>query len=384
MLLYIHAPFCKRKCAYCGFVSYENRENEAEAYFTNVLKEAEQRKDEFCEPFTTLYIGGGTPSLVPSQTISGFLKDLRKILDLRNLTEASVEANPGTLTEKWLKAVRGEGINRISIGLQSASRKLLRTLGRIHGIEEAVESVRLVRQCGFDNLNLDLMFGIPGQTMNDWLETLEYAVSLEPEHISIYGLIPEEDTPLKRDLDSGKISLPDPDAESEMYDTGIQFLAEKGFSQYEISNFAKPGYECKHNVGYWSQIPYAGLGISAASMSKVRKTDTGISYERRKNPDTFEAYASMTHSSNNENCEIEPVGERDARFETIMLNLRMNMGLNEAAFFQMHHCSFKELYADKLQTFVRGGLIVHEDGCWRLTRRGMDIQNLILVELMDN
>ena len=384
MLLYIHIPFCRRKCRYCGFVSFENRINEAEAYFRNILKEAELRRDEFSEPVETLYIGGGTPSVVPAETMAGFLHSFCRDLIPHPLREATIEANPGTLKETWLHAVQEEGINRLSIGMQTSSPKLLKTLGRIHEQDEVILSVETARRCGFHNLNLDLIFGIPGQTMTDWKKTLQDALELKPEHISMYGLIPEEGTPMWSDLEKGVLQLPDPELERDMYDYGTELLAANGFRQYEISNYARPGYECVHNTGYWKQIPYVGLGVSASSMTRLIKKEQGMTYERRKNPDTFGEYLYMIESGGTVQCEKDRITEKEARFETVMLSLRMNEGLDEKGFRRMHHISFSELYMEKLSLFESKGLMIHENGRWRLTRRGMDIQNRILVELMED
>lgn len=387
MLLYVHIPFCKRKCTYCGFVSYEHRHNETEAYIAAVLKEASLRSAQFTEPVETIYIGGGTPSLLTSVQLKKLVSGLIRSDGLRfseTLTEFSVEANPGTITKKWLQTAKELGINRLSVGVQSSDQDLLNTLGRIHTFQDVVDSVSLARSCGLNNINLDLIFGIPGQTMDHWQKTLYDIIALEPKHISLYGLILEEGTKLQEKVVSGELSLPDPDAERDMYDFAISLLSRYGYRQYEISNFAIPGYECQHNIGYWSQIPYVGLGASAASMVFPCQREDGLSYTREKNPDLIEDYLMYINTS--DLCikpEKSEISCRESRFETIMLSLRMNQGINEDRFADMHHVSFREQYSETLDFLRKHQLMACSGKQWFLTRKGMDIQNQVLLEFME-
>ena len=222
-----------------------------------------------------------------------------------------------------MRHLKNGSINRISFGMQSSQRHLLSTLGRIHQKEEVAASVQLARDSGISNISLDLIFGIPGQTVSEWIDTLEYALSLEPRHISAYGLIPEEGTPLYRDLQSGLLQLPAPETEREMYDKAIHLLYAHGFTRYEISNFALRGYECIHNLGYWTQIPYIGLGVSAASMTGLKYLSDGMTYHRKTNPDSLEDYFDMVDIGRAD-VPVEVVSTEEARFETIMLGLRLN------------------------------------------------------------
>lgn len=321
----------------------------------------------------TVYIGGGTPSLLPPPLLDRLLKGLRARFDFQDDVEWSCEANPGTLTEEWLGVAVGGGMNRLSLGMQAYQPTLLRTLGRIHEFEQVVASVEIARRAEIKNLNLDLMFGLPGQTPEMWLETLERALSLRPEHLSCYGLIPEEGTPLKADLDAGRLTLPNEEEERRMYDDALTMLAAHGYEQYEISNFAKPGYACKHNLGYWRQAPYIGLGVSAASCLP----EEGCAYVRLTNPADLQGYLTGKPRT------CERVSPADARFETMMLGLRTIEGVSEASFEAMHGLSLDACYGDQLRDLERRGLIARQDGWWRLTRRGMDVKNAILVELMD-
>ena len=383
MLLYVHIPFCRQKCRYCSFVSFPGQEAQAEAYVHLLLKEAENRIREFTGPVHTVFIGGGTPSLLPPDLLSLLASSLFSSLPSVAVQEFTVEANPGTVTRSWIEAARNAGVNRLSLGMQAFQPELLTLLGRIHSYSDVEETVRLAREYGFTNLNLDLMFGIPGQSLASWKETLEAALALEPVHISAYGLIPEENTPLYRDLESGRLSLPDPDLEREMYDLALSMLSARGLRQYEVSNFALPGYECRHNIGYWKQVPYVGLGISAASMQILQSGASGMVCRRRTNPSGFSAYENMVIGKGGP-AEDVTVSPAEARFETLMLGLRMNEGVRESDFERLHGVSLGQVYGEKLKSLEAGGLLVCEDHCWKLTRRGFDIQNAILVELMED
>ena len=247
MLLYVHIPFCRQKCRYCSFVSFPGQEAQAEAYVHLLLKEAENRIREFTGPVHTVFIGGGTPSLLPPDLLSLLASSLFSSLPSVAVQEFTVEANPGTVTRSWIEAARNAGVNRLSLGMQAFQPELLTLLGRIHSYSDVEETVRLAREYGFTNLNLDLMFGIPGQSLASWKETLEAALALEPVHISAYGLIPEENTPLYRDLESGRLSLPDPDLEREMYDLALSMLSARGLL------ISVTGNRCPMSV--WASLP---------------------------------------------------------------------------------------------------------------------------------
>ena len=354
------------------------------------------------EPLQTVYLGGGTPSLLPPELLKHLLKGLRSLYDFGSITEFSAEVNPGTLTRKWMDAATSLGVNRISMGAQSFQPAILQTLGRIHTVEQIRSSVSLIRAAGIRNLSLDLMFGIPGQTLSDWHETLECALELEPEHLSVYGLILEENTLLKREVDAGCLVLPEPELERDMYDLAIRTLASRGFEQYEISNFARAGFACQHNIGYWQQIPYLGLGLSAASMFPLDRlsssardslhlpdapSEPGFPCLRQTNPAALSDYESMIRRPSSGIAAPQRVTERisarEARFETLMLGLRMNSGVSEKRFETLHRVSMVNIYGEKLRMLQDNGLLIHQDGSWRLTRRGMDIQNSVLVELME-
>ena len=382
MELYIHIPFCASKCRYCDFASYAGCEAQMPAYVDALMLEAKHRAQQLGNvTFETVFIGGGTPSLLLPALLDQLLTGIKAHFSIAKDAEFTCEANPGTLTEEWLRVAVRHGMNRLSMGMQAYQPLLLRTLGRIHNYEQVKQSVAMARAQGISNISLDLMFGLPGQTLEQWLESLRAALSLHPQHLSCYGLIPEEGTPLMRDLASGALSLPDEEIERAMYDETLKLLASRGFQQYEISNFALSGYACRHNLGYWRQVPYLGLGASASSMLEAR---TDVAYTRETNPPTMQAYMAMVSQSAWEMREVLPISLDEARFETLMLGLRTTQGVSEADFAVRHGVTMEECYGAKLSSLAQRGLVEHHDGYWRLTRYGMDVQNAILVELMDD
>lgn len=382
MELYIHIPFCARKCRYCDFASYAGCESHMAGYVDAVLDEASLRAKQLGNiSFETVFIGGGTPSLLPASLLDKLLKGIREHFTIAPHAEFTCEANPGTLTEEWLRIAIVHGMNRLSMGMQAYQPELLNALGRIHTYEQVEQSVAMARAQGISNISLDLMFGLPGQTFPQWQETLHAALALHPQHLSCYGLIPEEGTPLKQDLDTGKLSLPDEDAERAMYDETLHLLASQGYQQYEISNFALPGYACQHNLGYWQQVPYLGLGAAASSMLTGSIT---AAYSRETNPASLQDYMTMVSQNAWEMREVLPITRQEARFETMMLGLRTTQGVSETAFAARHGTTLEECYGAQLRSLAQRGLMEHQGDCWRLTRRGMDVQNAILVELMDD
>ena len=379
MELYIHIPYYRQKCRYCDFASYPCQEATMPQYVDALLAEAAAMAEHAAgQPLETAFIGGGTPSILPPVLLEKLLTGLHAHYAFPPGMEFTTEANPGTLTEEWLRTAIAGGVNRLSMGMQAAQPDLLRTLGRIHTQEDVAASVRLARRCGMENISLDLMFGLPGQTPAMWRETLDAALSLEPQHLSCYGLIPEEGTPLMRDLDAGRLTLPHEDDERHMYDDALEILSRHGYRQYEISNFARPGCECRHNIGYWRQTPYIGLGSAAASM-----LPDGQSELRTTNPAAISDYLCMVAHRAWSSREITRITPEDARFETLMLGLRMTQGVSEEDFASRHGVSLEDYRGERLRAFEAQGLLAHENGFWRLTRRGMDVQNAILVDLMD-
>lgn len=378
--LYLHVPFCRSKCLYCDFASWADKDALMPAYVEAVCAEAMARAKEIGQrTVETAFLGGGTPSVLPPELLNRLLTGTLTLFPLASGGEFTTEANPGALTEAWLEVALRHGVNRLSTGMQAYQPQLLHTLGRIHTFAQVEQSVALSRRCGLDNISLDLMFGLPGQTCAMWLETLEAALSLHPRHLSCYGLIPEEGTPLFAMLSDGRLRLPEEEAERQMYDDCIRLLARHGYVQYEISNFALPGYACRHNLGYWRQIPYLGLGASAASMLT---TGEDIAYCRETNPPALTDYLHMVEKRAWQARETEPISPKEARFETMMLGLRTTEGVSEAEFARMHGVTLAACYGKQLHSLEERGLVALHQGRWALTRRGMDIQNSVLVELM--
>lgn len=379
MELYIHIPYCRQKCRYCDFASWAGQDSTMAAYVDALLREADAMapyaKDATIQ---TVFIGGGTPSILPAELLAKLLQGLRERFDIPAGIEFTSEANPGTLTPNWLEAAIFGGVNRLSMGMQAYQPELLKTLGRIHNHADVVDSVCLSRSMGINNLSVDLMFGLPGQTPDMWLESLDAALSLGVEHMSCYGLIPEDGTPLKRDLDAGRLVLPEEEDERRMYDDTLRILAENGYQQYEISNFAKPSRECRHNIGYWTRVPYIGLGASAASMLNTKSGGLRLT-----NPASIRDYIAMANAQAWRRRDRVSLMPSDAQFESLMLGLRMTRGVSEADFEAMHGLTLDAYCGDILRQQEKRGLLVHRDGFWALTRRGMDVQNAILVEILE-
>jgi len=272
-----------------------------------------------------------------------------------------------TPTAPFARALRQAGVNRLSLGAQATQARLLRLLGRIHTWGEVVASLESAREAGFENINLDLMFGLPSQTIADWRETLSAAIALRPTHLSCYGLIVEEGTPICRDFAAGRLTLPEEELEREMYELTRQTLAEHGFEQYEISNFARQGYACRHNLGCWTRVPYLGFGCAAHSFFDECRTT---------NPSQLDAYLAE------EEPQTEQISQEEARFESMMLGLRMTAGVRDEDFARMHGMSLREAFGEKLDQPIAAGLLEWHEGSLRLTRLGMDLQNSVLVDLM--
>lgn len=366
--LYVHVPFCASKCAYCDFASYAGREADIPRYVDTVVREIGRRGAETGHPKAdTIFLGGGTPSLLDEFQATRILDALFEAFPMEEGAEITCECNPGTLTTPFARAARKAGVNRLSLGAQARQAHLLCLIGRIHDWEKVTASVEIARQAGFDNINLDLMLGLPSQTVSDVRGTLEAALALSPTHLACYGLIAEEGTPLCRDITAGKLALPDEDIERDMYELARQTLAEHGFHQYEISNFARQGYACRHNVGCWTRVPYLGFGCAAHGFFQECRT---------MNPSQLDAYLA------GEEPETEQVSREEARFESMMLGLRMTRGVKDEDFTRMHGMSIREAFGEKLDKPINGGLLEWHEGDLRLTRLGMDLQNSVLVNLL--
>lgn len=365
--LYVHVPFCVSKCTYCDFASYAGREADIPRYVDAVIREIARRGAEVGHPKAdTIFLGGGTPSLLDEFQVTRILDALFEAFPIEDGAEITCECNPATLTTPFAQALRKASVNRLSMGAQARQTSLLRLIGRIHNWEGVIASVEIAREAGFDNINLDLMLALPSQTISDVRETLEAAIAISPTHLSCYGLIVEEGTPICRDITVGKLALPDEEIECAMYELAWQTLAEHGFHRYEICNFAREGFACRHNIGCWTRVPYLGFGCAAHSFFEEC---------RIMNPSKFDAYLA------GEEPKTEQISKEEARFESMMLGLRLTRGLKNEDFTRIHGMSIREAFGEKLDKPIDGGLLEWHEGALRLTRHGMDLQNSVLVDL---
>ena len=354
--IYIHIPFCKKRCLYCDFFSTTILERQEE-YMKAVVRELEMRQDEIEEPIETIYIGGGTPSTLPIRLIIG----LNKVITPFNNREFTMEINPGDVTEDYLNGLREIGINRLSIGIQSFQDELLQRIGRRHNAEQAIKAVQMAQKAGFKNISIDLMYALPTQTIQQWIADIKTAINLKVQHISSYGLMYEEGTILTKQLESGEIKAIDEETENAMYDLLCEQMKKAGFVHYEVSNFALPGYESKHNSNYWNGTPYIGIGAGAHSF---------VNNVRSWNPSDLDAYINGINDGTLVR-ESENLTEKDLYNEHIMLGLRTCRGISR-----------KEIKAD-LEHWINNNMVREtEDGRIVATQNGLHILNLIIEELM--
>lgn len=366
--VYIHIPYCVRKCAYCDFESYTGRLADADEYVARVLQEMERARGEYGNlGVPTLYIGGGTPSLLSPDQLSRLLDGAARFFSLDANAEISMEANPGTVDAAKLRAFRSAGVNRISFGAQASQTGLLALLGRVHTWPEAVLAVDDAFEAGISNINLDLMYALPGQTAENFAETLDAALSLPVSHLSCYSLILEEGTPLTRRVEAGTLPEPRDEDSVRMQRLALEKTRAAGMERYEISNYARPGFECRHNLVYWERGNYIGFGCAAHSM---------MNDERFFNPD-YRAYLSGAPQS-----EREPVRGTEKMEETLLLGLRMTKGISLAAFERAYGKACADALRREIRPLADGGLARLADGRFALTAEGMDVQNAVVVRLV--
>lgn len=375
MELYLHMPFCVRKCAYCDFLSFPSGAETQRMYAKRLMKDIDVMGKRYGEiPVETIFIGGGTPSVPDSALIVEIMEHVRHAFHVADGAEISMEANPGTVTREKLTDYRKAGINRLSFGLQSANDRELKLLGRIHTWAEFLESFTLARECGFANLNIDLMSALPGQTCESWKETLSRVTDLDPEHISAYSLIIEEGTPFgeRYGSEEGRKLLPDEDSEREMYHETKRFLKDCGYERYEISNYAKPGRECRHNIGYWTGVPYLGLGLGASSyLDGCRFTvNPDMKQYLEEKPGMF--------------ADIEKLTKKDMEEEFFYVGLRMTAGVSLSEFERRFGISAKEVYPGLMETFVKEKAARFEGDRFVLTDYGLDVSNYIMVQFLQD
>ena len=371
--LYIHIPFCARKCAYCDFLSFAAPERVYRDYMDKLMEEICGQGPNFQEyRVSTIFVGGGTPSLLPADLIMELFATLHENFDISLDAEITMEANPGTLTMEKLEVYRQSGVNRLSIGLQSADDKELKYLGRIHSYDSFLKSYQRARQAGFQNINIDLMFAIPGQSYEGWIQNLRTVAKLGPEHISAYSLIIEDGTPFgeKYGSEEGRKLLPDEDSEREMYHETKRFLRECGYERYEISNYAKPGRECRHNIGYWTGVPYLGLGLGASSYMNGSRFAVSSDMQQylEEKPGTF--------------TDVEKLTKKDMEEEFFYVGLRMTAGVSLPEFERRFGVSAKDVYPGLMEMFVEEKAAVFQGDRFVLTDYGLDVSNYIMAQFL--
>ena len=393
--IYIHIPFCKHRCAYCDFNTYAGQEDSIPAYITALINEIEAVAALKPNPINvhTVFFGGGTPSLLSAPQFDSVLKALRTAFTFSTDAEISIEANPGTISPEKLNAIRKSGINRISFGVQSANTEELRMLERIHDFFTVIEAVSTARKAGFDNLNLDLIYGLPQQTLSTWQTTLQRIVDLHPEHISAYALTLEHGTPFGRWSSKGLLPLPDPDLAAEMYEYAEEFLAANGYVNYEISNWAKPNYACKHNLQYWRGLPYLAFGAGAHGYangyrySNVLRIKTYI--ERLSLPSASRLLAFPLSSAAVNQHKQTP---QDDLSEYMMTNLRLTKaGVTESDFRSRFGNGLLDVYPKEIGELIHNGLLEfaktsefleNSEVCLRLTKRGRLLGNQVFMRFI--
>ena len=365
--LYVHIPFCVQKCNYCDFCSFSRKDEHARReYIQSLISEILSYKGEAIT-VDTVFFGGGTPSLLSRNEFSCVADAIHEAFTITPDAEFSVEANPKTLTKEKLECYTSHGVNRISIGLQSIHENEMKMLGRIHNFADFLESYRLVRDSGITNVNVDLMYGIPEQTMDSFAATFERVISLEPEHISLYGLIIEEGTPFYENR--ALLKLPSEDEECDMYYMAAKHLCRAGFSHYEISNYAKDGYRCKHNLKYWRGERYIGVGVSAHSC-----------YDNKRfcHTDNIDQYLDDV----NKKYDVTPLTPDVLSYEYVMLGMRLKEGISLREYSIRFGQDFLNGRARTVDRLIRAGLMIRLGDRLSLTERGFYVSNSILTELL--
>lgn len=404
--LYLHIPFCERKCAYCDFLSAPADLPVRISYIKKLQEEIAYYGAQYGEyQVSSIFFGGGTPTILEGYQLAAILETVKEHFNITTDAEITVECNPGTLTAGKAEKLVQAGFNRLSMGLQSADDRELQLLGRIHNFAQFLESYDLARKAGFRNINVDLMSALPGQTLKSWQDTLQKVTALRPEHISVYSLIIEEGTPFyERFAEDERIReegghprlLPEEDVERQMYELTETFLHTKGYERYEISNYAKPGYECRHNCGYWTRKDYLGLGLGASSLVEHQRfqntSDLKTYLEQEYSPqcegqheriaETIQLQEETGLSQTGHHIHIEILDKKSEMEEFMFLGLRLMAGISRQQFEKKFQVTLNSVYGEVLRKLKGEQLIEEVAGYVRLTEHGIDVSNYVLAEFL--
>ena len=377
--LYIHIPFCARKCNYCDFLSFCASSEVQQKYINQLIREIENTSS-ICRDYhvRSVFFGGGTPSLLEPQYITAVMDAIRRSYRLDKDAEISIECNPASTLRHKFSAYKKAGINRLSIGLQSANNDELKLLGRIHTFEEFLKCYQGARMEGFDDINVDLIDCIPMQTLHTWRKTLRSVCMLRPEHISVYNLIIEEGTPYHDMMEKGLLMLPDEEEQAGIDEFTKSFLSKNGYERYEISNYAREGARCRHNVGYWTGVPYLGFGLGASSYYELERWSNERDINRYLELDFKDRGPAMESLRK----DVKKLSEKDQIEEFMFLGLRMVEGVSEISFKERFGKTFDNVYGDIIGDYVKEGLMEWTGSRLRLTDRGMDLSNRVLSDLL--
>lgn len=383
LAVYLHIPFCRTKCTYCAFNTYTNLDALIEPFVQVLLREINiVGSSQPGTPVHTVFFGGGTPSLLTASQLGRIIGAVSDVFDLSPDAEVTIEANPNDITEEYLRQVREAGVNRLSLGMQSANDHELKLFARRHDNDQVATAVSAARSAGFDNLNLDLIYGIPHQSLSEWAWSLKQAIALQPDHLSLYALGLEDGTPMKNWVDTGRLPTPDDDLTADMYDLATEHLAAAGYEQYEISNWAKPGYQCRHNLQYWRNLPYVGLGPGAHGYA------AGVRYSVILSPQRYikvlrnaEGYFPFPYSPATDQAEV--VSREGEIAETLIMGLRLTQeGISRAEFRARFGEDLLAIHLDTIEKYARYGLLAVNEQTVRITQQGRLLSNSIFRELV--
>ncbi len=382
----MHIPFCRQKCFYCDFVSYAGRSEWMKPYVEALRKEITDRGSLLSaaeNPYkvSTVYFGGGTPTALPAEDLAGLISHIRESFIMDEDAEITVEANPGTVNSSYLSRLREAGANRLSLGVQSFDDRLLKNIGRIHTAKQAYNAIDWAREAGFENISIDLMYGLPGQSLDDLKATVEAALAISPQlqHISVYGLTIEDGTPFQQmqcaGRFAGELSLPDEDEAGDMYDYLTEELPRRGYERYEISNYALPGRESRHNLSYWQDIPYLGMGAGAHSYGPW---DVGGEYGCR-----FSGTGKLEpYILGRDEVRYDLIGREESMEEFCFLALRTAAGVSRQGFRNKYTVDIEEIFGEVIPPLVEQGLLVSDEAGLRLTKKGMQYGNVVFREFL--